>query len=51
MIVFVGLPLGMHKGIDAPLCGGSNQHMDPHTALLYFPNQRLSESLSIFLRA
>ena len=51
ILMMMGLPLGMHKGIDAPLCGRSNQHMDPHTALLYFPNQRLSESSSIFLRA
>ena len=35
-------PPGMREGIDAPLCGGSNRHMDPRTGLLYFPNQRLS---------
>ena len=33
---------GMHEGIDAPLCTGMSQHMDPCTSLLYFPNQRLS---------
>ena len=35
-------PLGMHEGIDAPLCGGSNRRMDPRTGLPYFPKQRLS---------
>ena len=35
-------PPGMRKGIDAPLCGGSNRRMDPRTGLPYFPNQRLS---------
>ena len=43
MIVFVCChPPGMHKGIDTLLCSGSNQHMEPHTCLPYFPNQRLS---------
>ena len=31
--------LGMHEGIDAPLCSGISQRMDPCTSLLYFPNQ------------
>ena len=42
MIMFVDLLPGMCEGIDTPLCGGSNRHMDP--------NQRLSGECGNFFR-